>query len=438
MPTDPIEGEKQIFSWINKQGIMWKFKFYGFFKNLKFFEPYLIIIFLAWEINLYQIGILIAIQEIITFIFEVPSGMLADTRGKKTELLFCFVFYIFSFIFYFMGPAYIFLMIGAMLFGLGEAFRSGTHKAMEMKWMEKNEILQYKSFVYGTTRSYSLYGSAISSILSIILILNIPASRWIFLITIIPYIIDFVLIATYPSYMNEHSPKKGSYWKDFLAAFKGLKIVVTDRRLRKGLLSMSFYDGIYKSLKDYIQPIIKLFIAIFLLDFALTSSPLEEEFFLTLILGLIYASFYLVSSYSTKKAYFIQKKVKSSKFAMDLIFYFFAFLILGEAILIWFQIPLFIIIFYLFIYIFYNMRRPIAIDFLGDIMNKDQRATILSVQVLLRSILIIIFAPLFGYIAEVFSIGVLFLWLGIFILFLNFFLLRGDYNAKKIESEIIQ
>jgi MFS family permease len=416
---------------------MWKFKFYGFFKNLKFFEPYLIIIFLAWEINLFQIGILIAIQEVITLIFEVPSGMLADTRGKKTELLFCFVFYIISFIFYFMGPAYIFLIFGAMLFGLGEAFRSGTHKAMEMKWMEKNGILQYKSFVYGTTRSYSLYGSAISSVLSIILILNIPASRWIFLVTIIPYVIDFVLIATYPSYMNEHSPKKGSYWKDFIGAFKGLKIVVTDRRLRKGLLSMSFYDGIYKSLKDYIQPIIKLFIAILLMDFALTTSPLEEEFFLTLILGLIYASFYLVSSYSSKKAYFIQKKVKSSKFAMDLIFYIFAILILGEAILIWFQIPLLIIIFYLFIYIFYNMRRPISIDFLGDIMSKDQRATILSVEALLKSILVAIFAPLFGYIAEVYSIGVLFVWLGIFILFLNFFLLRGDYNTNKNESEII-
>jgi len=437
MSKEPIEGEKQIFSWINKQGIMYKFKFYGFFKNLKFFEPYLIIIFLAWEINLFQIGILIAIQEVITLIFEVPSGMLADTRGKKTELLFCFVFYIISFIFYFMGPAYIFLIFGAMLFGLGEAFRSGTHKAMEMKWMEKNDILQYKSFVYGTTRSYSLYGSAISSVLSIILILNIPASRWIFLVTIIPYVIDFVLIATYPSYMNEHSPKKGSYWKDFIGAFKGLKIVVTDRRLRKGLLSMSFYDGIYKSLKDYIQPIIKLFIAILLMDFALTTSPLEEEFFLTLILGLIYASFYLVSSYSSKKAYFIQKKVKSSKFAMDLIFYIFAILILGEAILIWFQIPLLIIIFYLFIYIFYNMRRPISIDFLGDIMSKDQRATILSVEALLKSILVAIFAPLFGYIAEVYSIGVLFVWLGIFILFLNFFLLRGDYNTNKNESEII-
>lgn len=76
------------------------------------------------------------------------------------------------------------------------------------------------------------------------------------------------------------------------------------------------------------------------------------------------------------------------------------------------------------------MRRPIAVDFLGDVMSKDQRATILSVEALLRSILVIIFAPLFGFIAEVYSIEALFLWLGIFILFLNFFILRGDFNIK--------
>ena len=425
MSTPPIEGEKEIFKWINKQGIMWKFKFYGFFKNLKFFEPYLLLIFLAWEINLFQIGILIAIQETFTFIFEVPSGMIADTRGKKTELLVCFIFYILSFLFYFSGPNYFILAFGAMLFGLGEAFRSGTHKAMEMQWMEKNGLLKYKSFVYGTTRSYSLYGSAISSVFAIIFILNIPANRWIFILTIIPYIIDFILISTYPNYMNEHSPKKESYWKDFVGAFKGLKIVFTDRKLRKGLMSNSTYDGIFKSLKDYIQPIMKLFIVVLLIDLAIPSSPQQEEFYLTLILGLMYSLFYLLSSFSSKNAYFVLKRVKSSKFAMDTLFFIFAILILLEAFLIWFQIPLFIIILYLIIYVIYNLRRPIGIDYLGDVMKKEQRATILSVEALLRSFLIIIFAPLFGFIAEVFSIGVLFLGLAIFMIFINLVILGG-------------
>jgi hypothetical protein len=226
--------------------------------------------------------------------------------------------------------------------------------------------------------------------------------------------------------MNEHSPKKGSYWKDFAGAFKGIKIVITDRKLRKGLISNSTYDGIFKSLKDYIQPIMKLFIVVLLIDLSITSSPEEEEFYLTLILGLIYAIFYLVSSFSSKKAYFVLKKVKSSKYAMDTIFFIFAILIFCEALLIWVQIPLLIIIIYLIIYVIYNLRRPIGVDYLGDLMEKDQRATILSVEALLRSLLVIIFAPLFGFIAEVFSIEVLFLWLAVFMIFLNLLILRGS------------
>ena len=420
------EEEKEIFKWINNQGIMWKFKFYGFFKNLKFFEPYILIIFLAWNISLFQIGILIAIQEVFTFIFEVPSGMFADTRGKKTELRICFIFYSISFIFYFLGPAYEMLIFGAVCFGLGVAFRSGTHKAMEMQWMDREDLMQYKSFVYGTTRSYSLYGSTLSSLLAILFILILPANRWIFLLTIIPYVIDFILISTYPSYMNEHSPKKENYWKDFTQAFKGLKVVIFDKQLRKGLLSMALYDGIFKSLKDYIQPIMKLFITVLLVNFMLNSSPAEEEFYLTVILGVTYAIFFIFSAFSSKKAYFFQKKVKSSKYAMDLIFYIFAFLIFAEAFSYWIQIPVLIIVFYLLIYIFYNLRRPIAVDYLGDVMDKDQRATLLSVEALIRSLLIIIFAPLFGYIADTLSIGVLFFWLAIMIVLLNFIFLSGD------------
>ncbi|KKK80474.1 hypothetical protein LCGC14_2823140, partial [marine sediment metagenome] len=307
-----------------------------------------------------------------------------------------------------------------------EAFRSGTHKAMEMQWMDKEDLMQYKSFVYGTTRSYSLYGSTLSSLLAIFFILILPANRWIFLLTIIPYVIDFILISTYPSYMNEHSPKEENYWKDFTQAFKGLKVVIFDKQLRKGLLSMALYDGIFKSLKDYIQPIMKLFITVLLVNFMLNSSPAEEEFYLTVILGVTYAIFFIFSAFSSKKAYFFQKKVKSSKYAMDLIFYIFAFLIFAEAFLYWIQIPVLIIVFYLLIYIFYNLRRPIAVDYLGDVMDKDQRATLLSVEALIRSLLIIIFAPLFGYIADTLSIGVLFFWLAIMIVLLNFIFLSGD------------
>ena len=42
-----------------------KFSYYGFFKNLKFFEPYLFIYFLSNGLNFFMIGILFSTREAI-------------------------------------------------------------------------------------------------------------------------------------------------------------------------------------------------------------------------------------------------------------------------------------------------------------------------------------------------------------------------------------
>lgn len=157
-----------------------KFSLYGLLKNLKFFEPYLIIYLLSFNISLLNIGFLYSIREIIIYIFEVPSGIIADHYGKKNELMLCFLFYIVSFLLFFIGSTFYIFIIAMIFYGLGEAFRSGTHKSMILTYLEKKDWFSYKTYVYGRTRSYSLIGSSISSFLSIILIITLPATRWIF------------------------------------------------------------------------------------------------------------------------------------------------------------------------------------------------------------------------------------------------------------------
>jgi len=176
-----------------------KFCAYGFLKNLKFFEPYLIIFLLASHINLFYIGILYTIREIIINIFEIPSGVLGDIMGCKKELMLSFVFYIISFIFFFLTNTFLMATIAMIFFGLGDAMRSGTHKTMIYRYLEIKGWQQYKTFVYGRTKSWSLTGSAISSVVAILFILNIPRNNYIFLISIIPYLIDFALIYSYPN-----------------------------------------------------------------------------------------------------------------------------------------------------------------------------------------------------------------------------------------------
>ena len=55
-------------------------------------------------------------------------------------------------------------------------------------------------------------------------------------------------------------------------------------------------------------------------------------------------------------------------------------------------------------------------------MDKNERATVMSIDSQFKSIFMIVLAPLLGYIAESFSIAIAFLLIGIFILIVNFLL----------------
>ena len=425
---------------INNSKLMWKFRFYGFFKNLRFFEPFLLIMLLDPSIglSLFEIGLLISIREIFTYIFEIPSGMIADKFGKKRELLICFIFYIISFVFYFFGldpdtvvSNLVFLVIASIFFGLGESFRSGTHKAMELLWMENEELLDYKTHVYGSTRAYSLLGSALSAILAVFLKIFIPANKWIFLITIIPYILDFILIASYPSYMNDHQPITGGYWNQLKIGFKGVGPTLKSKKIRKAIFSSAIYDAIYKTLKDYIQPIMVIFISIFLVQIGKDENDTETtNIYISIILGGIYCIFFLVSSLSSKYAFKLKELFHHAKTSMDILFDLFAFILLLEALFMWIEIPIIIVLLYLLIYVFENFRRPLAVDYMGEVIPKEERATILSIESQIKSISVLIFAPLFGFIADR-SIPLLFLILAISMVIINHVFLTGRPHSEE-------
>src|SRR5665811_577021 len=71
-----------------------KFCSYGFLKNLRFFDAFFILYLVEKGMSFTQIGILYAVREITINIFEIPSGIAADTFGRKNSLVGSFLFYI--------------------------------------------------------------------------------------------------------------------------------------------------------------------------------------------------------------------------------------------------------------------------------------------------------------------------------------------------------
>jgi len=79
----------------------YKFCLYGFLKNQKFFDPFLILFFIDAGLSFLQIGTLYAVREISTNILEIPTGIAADSLGRRKTMICSFIFYIISFAVFF-------------------------------------------------------------------------------------------------------------------------------------------------------------------------------------------------------------------------------------------------------------------------------------------------------------------------------------------------
>ncbi len=402
---DIIDIHKEI----DKDWLIKKFSLYGLLKNLKFFEPYLLIFLSNNNISLLQIGILFSIREIIINIFEIPSGIIADYFGKKKELYACFLFYILSFILFFLSKSFTGAAIAMVFFGLGEAFRSGSHKAMMYTYLEQKGWQQHKTYVYGKTRSSSLIGSAISSLLGIIIILNVPNSGYIFLASTIPYIIDFFLILSYPKSLDKGEVSEHTTLKELIGVVKNS--LFQNRNLQNILVANGIFEAVLSSMKDYVQPILS---AIIIGSGIIVFTNISAEDNLSILLGIIYTILNIFSSFASKYSFMAKSLLGGSK-SLNVLYVLFllTLMLLGFTT----QFTIFVCILFLLINIWQNIRKPIFIDVIDDNMDKSQRATILSVSSQIKSLFIIFLAPLGGYLADSYGIHiVMFAFAGIMII----------------------
>ncbi len=381
-----------------------KFGIYGLLKNLRFFDPILLLYIYKADISITLIGVLFMIREIIVYLFEIPSGIIADRLGKKTELVLCFIFYILSFIFFYIGGEYYIFVIAFMLFGLGEAFRTGTHKAMIVDFMEYHDIKEDKSKIYGKTRSMSMIGSSISSVGYIVIILLVKDLSVLFLIAIVPYIIDLLLILSYPSYLNKRISTTFTF-KDLYNDSIGLIVMMfKEHKLRHTLSDSALFNAVFKSIKDYLQYILQaLFLGVIIFG------NLSEEKNIEIVLGIAYAVIFLISSFASKNSY----KLKGSDYNKSLpIAWLFLTIISILMIVLSFNIYLVILLFVI-TYIIQNIRKPIMVEKIGDCSSSDQRASILSVESQLTSIFIIVLAPVLGFLFDQYGFEYPFIIIGL-------------------------
>ncbi|MFC1727265.1 MFS transporter [Patescibacteria group bacterium] len=208
---------------------------FNFFTDFKLYSPVAIIYF-AEVSGSYALGMSVfSIIMLSAALFEVPTGVFSDLIGRKKTVVFGALSSVLGVIFYAIGGAYLFLVIGAILEGLSRSFYSGNNSALLYDTLaETQEEAEYHTFL-GKTSSMFQVALSISAIAGSVI--AHWSFAWVMWVSVIPQtlclLISFIMVEP-----ANQSARSGNV---FIHTKEALRLFVKNKKIR--LLSLASIIG---------------------------------------------------------------------------------------------------------------------------------------------------------------------------------------------------
>ena len=170
--------------------------------------------------------------------------------------------------------------------------------------------------------------------------------------------------------------------------------------LLQGLISSASFDGLFRSIKDYLQPVLQA--QALALPILLYISGRQR---VAIVVGILYFLIYLGTSYAASHAGRIKEHARSTARAANIIYIAGIILLAASGIGIITRYYIISIVAFLGLYLLQNARRPLLVGYLSDLIPRQSMATGLSVESQLRTLTTAVLAPLVGLIADRIGIG---------------------------------
>jgi hypothetical protein len=289
------------------------------------------------------------------------------------------------------------LSAATIVFGLGEAFRTGTHKAMIFDYIRKKGWADEKVHYYGHTRSWSQAGSAVSALLAAALVFYTGSYTGVFLYSAIPYLLGLILMLNYPAWLDGKavSLRTVNIRKTTLDTLLGFWRSLRHPGTLRGILNVSSHGGYYRAVKDYLQPVIQslaLSLPLFM--------NLEKEKKSALLIGIIYFIIYFLSSATTRRSGSFTGRFGSlaTPLNLTLIAGFSAGILSG----LFYRMDLFTVsvVFFVLVYMLENLRLPAGISWFTENIEPGILATALSTESQGKSLFTAVLALGMGLLAD--------------------------------------
>jgi len=385
--------------------MLFRFCLYGFLKNQQYYDPFLILAFRQKGLSFGMIGALIGFRAICINLMEVPTGAVADVMGRRRSMITSFLAYIGSFTIFGLCDQLWALFAAMLLFSIGEAFRTGTHKAMIFDWLARQDRLAERTAVYGRTRSWSKLGSAASVIIAAGLVFSTRQYSLVFLFCIIPYMVNIINFLGYPAYLDGPRQDADKPAGVLSTLFAAISQSFRHRRLRRLLVESMGYEGLFQTSRDYVQPVIQAAcLSLPLMLFLGDRFGLDQRQRVAIGVGAVYFALHLLSSLASRGAGGFAGKFggedRSARVLWILNLAVFALMLTGILAGV---SPLTIAAFVL-LAICQNFWRPILVGRVASHADSAQTATVLSIESQAKSLFIAIIAPLLGWTVDLVTV----------------------------------
>jgi len=378
--------------------MLFRFSLYGFLKNQQYYAPFLILAFREKGLAFFAIGLLVGFRELCVQILEVPTGAIADLYGRRRSMVFSFCAYIVSFVIFALSGVVWHLFAAMFFFAIGEAFRTGTHKAMILDWLRLQGREDEKTKTYGYTRSWAKAGSALSVLIAAALVYYTGRYSDIFWLCIIPYAAGIINFLGYPAELDGRPEKRATLRNVVSHLIEAFRKVFGSGRLRRVLAESMAYGGVCKVVGDYLQPVVKqMAIALPVL------LMIGDEKRTAILVGCVYFVLHVISSVASRKSHAVASHLGGESRAARVVWLLTGGVLAGLALALTTGVLWPAVVAFVLLEVVQNIWRPVAITRIDNETDATMGATMLSVDSQAKAAVTMVLAPVVGYAVDYFT-----------------------------------
>ena len=376
--------------------MIFRFSLYGFLKNQRYFEPFMMLFLLGGGNSFASVGLLIGFRELCINATNIPAGAIADLYGRRRCMLVSYLAYMIAFLLFGLSPDELPYMFAAVFFfGIGEAFREGTHKSMIFTWLRLNGRMEEKTRVYGYTRSWSKIGSAVSIPIATAIAFFSGSLNTLFLAALVPYSIGFIALCTYPKELDGRPEGDVGIGRVFVHMWQTLRDSVKVAGLRRLMAESIGFEGFFDVVKDYVQPMIKAMVLGIPLLLALGDNRRG-----TLLIGAVYFFFHLGSAWSSRKAHRLSARCGGDDAASAFMWWCMTAVYLAMLPCLALDLYQPVIALFFLLFLMQSAWRPLIISRFDAYSPETHGTSILSVESQSQTVAKMFFAPVLGFLVD--------------------------------------